>query len=466
MTKRRLPTLLGLFIIVVSLVSLVFLFKNARNLLSIATVDNEPAEVKITNISDNSFTISWVTLSKTSGTVNYGEDLSLGNILADDRDQVAGQTTPYFTHHSTLRYLKPSTKYYFKIISGSGTYDNDGEPYIVTTAPSVAASNQVFPVYGTIVNSDGSPAVDAIVYLDIGQSPPLSTLVKSSGSWLITLNNARTADLTQLAQIKESDKINIFVQAGTETAQATAIINHDSPIPQITLGKNYNFSQTAIVTPSPKASPIVIASASPSASPKTLTASPSASPISAGFQLPAISFKPSIISPASGSSVPSDRPVVRGTGIPGKIVTIKIESDNPITGTATVDQNGNWKWTPPEGLSPGNHTATVNTVDANGKPITLTYKFIVLESGTSVIESATTSGSLKVSPSPSPTPKASPTPKVSPTPKTTTKPTATTSASVRAGNIMWTTVLSLLGLIFISLGLGQFLWIPKRIDKE
>jgi hypothetical protein len=116
--------------------------------------------------------------------------------------------------------------------------------------------------------------------------------------------------------------------------------------------------------------------------------------------------------------------------VPGSIISIKIESDNPITTTATVDQNGNWTWTPPAGLSPGNHQATITAADANGKTRTFIRDFTVLASGTQVTEAATPSATIQ------------------PTPK------ATAPAS---GNLTPTIFIFLSGLSLISLGLGRLL---------
>lgn len=428
--EHRFPTILGLLVIVVSLVTVVFLFKNIRSLVSQATPDATPTEVKITNISESSFTVSWITAGHVSGTINFSEDSSLGNVATDDRDQISGTTGQYQTHHLTLRYLKPASQYYFKIISGGTTFDNNGEPYIVTTAPQISTTpGQISPAYGMVTKTDGSPASGAIVYLNLDRASPLSTLVKSSGSWLITINNARTTDLADYIKITGSEKLTIFVQAGGEdTAQATTTVANDSPVPQITLGKNLDLNQMALASP---------------------TASPGA-----GFKPPAASFAPSLTSPASGSAVPSDRPVFGGTGIPGKTVVIKIQSAQSITGTTSVDQNGNWTWTPPSGLSPGEHTVTITTTDNAGNPVNFSRKFIVLASGTQVTEPATPSATPKTSPSPSPTSKPSPTLKPTPTPLTSTAPAS--------GNPTPTMIVLIIGLSLVTLGLGQFLF---RIDK-
>ena len=65
-----------------------------------------------------------------------------------------------------------------------------------------------------------------------------------------------------------------------------------------------------------------------------------------------------------------------GTGEPGAIITIR-DGNTPLTGTATVDNNGNWTLTTPV-LGDGDHTFTVTATDAANHtstpstPITIT----------------------------------------------------------------------------------------------
>lgn len=425
--EAKIPTILGIIIIVISLGATVLLFNNMRDFLGRASPDANPTEIKITNLSDSSFTVSWTTAGNVSGTINFGSEPSMGNVATDDRDQISGKTGQYLTHHLTLRYLKPQSKYYFKIISGGTSFDNKGEPYIVTTAPQMGTSvSGAPPIYGTIAKSDGSPAAGAIVYLTLPGGIPLSTLVKSSGNWLIALNNARTADLSGFIKLTGTEKIDIFVQAGSEgTARAVARVISDSPISQIVLGKRYDFSQ------------------------ETASLSATAEP-SLGFKAPATATpSPSLTSPASDSALPSDRPIFAGRGIPGKAVTIKVESPAPVTGTTSVDQNGNWTWTPPSGLSPGSHTVTVATTDSAGNPLQFTRNFTVLASGTQVTESAT--------------PSATATSRPSPTARPTIKPsvTATASTAPASGNVNPTILITLLGITLVVLGTGRFLLLDR-----
>ncbi len=445
--ENRIPTLVGLFLIGLSLTATVVLFKNAQTLFTQASPDHTPGDVKITNINESSLTVSWITTETTSGSVNFGETSSLGSVAPDDRDQISATTNQFTTHYVTLRYLKPGAQYYFKIISGGKTYDRNGEAYLVTTAPEIpAGQNQSSPIYGTVTKNDGTPAEGAIVYLTINRATPLSTLVKTSGSWLLPLNNIRSDDLLNLAEIKENDKIDIFVQNGNEgSARAKAKILVGSPLPQIILGKISDFTQEKSL---------------PSSSPATETLpdlNSSVSSLSATSTPPA-SLNPSLTTPATESAIPSDKPLISGTGLPGKTVTIKIESEAPIIGTTKVNENGSWTWTPPTGLTPGEHKVTITTTDKTGKLLTFVRNFTVLASGTQVVEAATPSATPKTSPTATPKPQPTATPKATASPS----PISTVSAAPKSGNFLPTILISLLGLGMIFLGGSQVLWLDRK----
>lgn len=309
-----------------------------------------PQEVKITNISDNSFTVSWITPDKEiAGFIAYGDSAQLGQTAADDRDQI-GSLNSYFTHHVSLKNLSPQTKYFFKIGSGSKTYDQAGQPYEITTAPTTDSPPPLAdPSFGTVVDQSGKNAAGALVYLTVANSTPLSSYTREDGNWLITLNNARSKDLSGYVTYKEKgDKEEIMVQAGSAgTAFGTADTSNDSPVPTITLGKSFvsrsaGFSLQQISTPSA-----------------------------------AVLSPPVITNPSPQENLPDAWPIFRGTGVPGQTLTITIRS-NPMTATVAVGADGQWSYTPTTPLPPGKHTITVSIATSSGQPQSATQKFTVL----------------------------------------------------------------------------------------
>ncbi|MBC8422466.1 MAG: right-handed parallel beta-helix repeat-containing protein, partial [Chloroflexi bacterium] len=100
------------------------------------------AEVKVTNVRDTSFTVSWSTDVMATGWVNYGTSPALGQTAYDDR----GAGTSNDTHHITLLGLMPETTYYFDVISDGTVDGNNGHHYSVTTGPTlgVPASDTIY----------------------------------------------------------------------------------------------------------------------------------------------------------------------------------------------------------------------------------------------------------------------------------------------------------------------------------
>lgn len=421
----KIPTIFGIIAIIISLSLTVFLFKNITNFLSKATPEIIPKEVKITNITANSFSVSWITDSVVSGSVSFGENENLTNLANDDRDQVSGSQGNYSTHHVSLRYLKNNTKYFFKILSSSSTFDNNGQPYMIKTLTE-ASSVATQPVYGTIINPQGSSVSDIVVYLELGSASPQSTLVKPSGSWLI---NPLASSL--------QDKIEIFIQAGKEgTTVVTTNLQNSNPVPQITLGKNSDFRNQPLTTNPDQ------------------TTNPTQNNNSGFKAPPPPEIIPSLIKPATESAIPSDQPNFSGTGVPGTTVKIEVNSETITQATTTVDTNGNWNWTPPAGLPPGDHTVTVTMNDKNGNLLNFMRHFTVLAAGTQVNQSATPAANLT-------TPTASPTATPKPIMTATPAASATPSSAPASGNLTPTFFLILFGLIFFSLGLGKFIVIDK-----
>jgi hypothetical protein len=158
-------------------------------------------EVKVTNLRDTSFTVSWSTDAIATGWVNYGTSPTLGQTAYDDR----GAKAIGHSHHVTLQGLSPETTYYFEVVSGATVNDRKGSGYQVTTGRTLElpASDSI---YGQVFESDGvTPAEGAIVYVTLrdadgvgspGEAGVMSALVDADGWWQSNLGNARLADGT------------------------------------------------------------------------------------------------------------------------------------------------------------------------------------------------------------------------------------------------------------------------------
>lgn len=241
--KKRIPTMVGLGVLVVGLVvGVIFLGTGPGIFAPRASAETTPSKIKLTNVTDTGFTVSFYTSLATPGFIKYGTDSnSIKSQTGDDRDQLSGTVGDYKLHHITVRGLKPSTSYYY--ILGTGTrssFDNNGVPFMVKTASRGGAPSAAKTAYGNVLTSSGSPDNGAIVYATLPGAGEMSSLVKSSGSWAIPLSNARQSDGSGYATVQETDDLTLFVQGTSPslTSNLSVKVSDSQPVADIIIGQD------------------------------------------------------------------------------------------------------------------------------------------------------------------------------------------------------------------------------------
>lgn len=366
---RKIPTIIGILILVLGTAAGIILVATSKQFKLGASPDITPQDVRITNISSSSFTVSWITDKPTIGYIMYGTS----------KDSI-NQNTPapqvaQSIHWIQVQSLTPGAQYFFKINSAGSEFDNNGIPWTGNTAPQISqAQPPSSMISGSVEDQGGLPAVGVAVYVTIQGVSPLSAITSSTGSWVIPLNTARTTDLGNYATISpDNSLLQIFVQggiAGVSTAQAYP--KAANPTPTIKLGQIYDFrNQTSPTQTETPGSSLNL--------PQTATGSSS-------FNLNQIASTSgatktvTITSIKNGETISTTKPQIIGNGSPGTKVTITVKS-TPQSATVTVGPDGTWLWTPPANLDPGTHTLTVSWTDASGILQTLTRTFTVQASG-------------------------------------------------------------------------------------
>ena len=380
------PTLVGLLVLLVGIVAGVYFIQQSPSWLLRASPESKPKQVKVTNITDNSFAVSWITDEATSGFLRYSTGNSFDLLAEDDRDQLSNKVTNFKSHHVTVQGLTPATDYLFKIGSGKSTFDNNGQPFKITTAPPLTQAEPASDVaYGNVIDQANNPVEGAIVYLSLNGATPLSTITKSSGNWVIPLNTARSEDLTSFATYdKDASLEDIFVQAADKGfATAIATTSNDNPLPTIQLGNNHDFRAAGDGQIPPEddldeAPPPLQVPKDEITDQKQLT----------------------IINPGQGEELNSQKPEFLGTAPANQTLTITVESNPIYSGTIQIDENGNWSWEPPEDLAPGEHTITITLADGTNQ----SKSFTILAQGASSLPALTSTPSGETSPSATPTP--------------------------------------------------------------
>lgn len=399
---KRIPTLLGIFIIVLGIGATTYLTNKNTPLNSNASPPLEPQDVRITNISDNSFTVSYITQEAEIGSINYGTGVSLGQSGLDTRDKQNGNLNPYTVHNITVNNLSPETGYFFDITSGQQAYNNAGQLFSVSTGPVLStASATENKLTGKIVLPNGNPPKEAILYLTADNSQVISTLVNSEGNYTFLLNNLRTNDLSSYYNLNQNSTIKMLITADSLTSNVLLSFGQNSLVPTITLSKNYDFRVSQYPVASQSANFQTFPSFESTASAKILNEK-----------------GPQILTPENNQGFTDQKPMFKGTGLPDQTVQITIHSNQPLQATVTTDQNGNWNYVPSTPLSPGTHTITITTLDPSGILRTITQSFVVYAQGQQ-INPAVPSGT----PTPTPeiisqllTPTSTPIPTLTPTP--------------------------------------------------
>jgi hypothetical protein len=209
----------------------------------------KPRNLRVSNLTDSSFAVSWVTDSPAKGIVYYGEeDRFLPALLAglgsqkayDDRDVAKAQRgciqefnkqaseamtdsyvvtlenfncedplvqeeSRYYTHHVTITNLDPEKTYYFRV--GNRLISSMMEVDSVTTFPQLEQVEQPIPIFGRILDSDETYSEDSIIYATFSngreakESILYSGVANEEGGWYLDGSYIRT-DTGELVGMK------------------------------------------------------------------------------------------------------------------------------------------------------------------------------------------------------------------------------------------------------------------------
>ena len=373
--KFHFPTALGLFILLAAIGVGVFLVKTKTSIEPKAAATQTPKQVRITNVTENGFSVSWITDQPTTGLVKYGtEASSIKQIMLDDRDQLSGESGVFEIHHVSLKNLTPQTNYYFKLESGGKQFDNNGKPFDQNTGSTLGTPPAADPVYGTVLTPAGTGAEGVVVYVNVANAAPLSALAKTNGNWALSLSTARSTDLSSyLNYDTQATIVNLLVQGGKQgTAPVITTTTNDNPVPDITLGQSHDFRVGA------GEAPIVADNTIQDEQSSGFSLDPVASDSAEATQSGEVTLdNPSF----NGEVINATQPAIIGTGPEGTVLSITVNSENEYTGSATIDEDGNWEFVPPDGREAGEHTVTVNYIDSEGVEQTISRNFVVAAAG-------------------------------------------------------------------------------------
>ncbi len=427
---NKIPTIVGILMVILIVGGIAAGSESFVRTVTTASGSIQPANVQITNVSDTTFTVSWITESPATGALSVSTPRGT-QVVFDEQD--SKEQEKYLTHSVTYRTAASDTDYNFTILSNGKKNLNGTIPYKVRTGPLLTtASGNLEPAYGTIISESNQPVKGALVYLTLEGGQTLSAISKPSGTWLIPLNLVRTADFTGYLPVTDRMTETIIVRYNSLTTNALTDSLNDSPVPPMTPGKTYDFRKLTAQAPGKNL---------------TLVPTPQTQKSAASAVLGTTNTKSantvSLVIPAEGAALPTTFPLIQGTGIPGKTVSLVIGITNPIGDTTIVGASGVWSYTPKKPLPAGRQSVTMTTKNRENKPVAITHMFEILKSGTQVLGDATPSATLApiITPVPTATISATPIATISAT------PTSTLAAQEvpASGNQLPTIMLLLLG---------------------
>ncbi len=245
-TSIRIPTVLGLGVLVSGLVAGVLLVQQNQSLFTQASPTFAPRNITVANISAHSATIYWTTDSPTTGFVQADPTTSLTTTFKDDRDTNA--PNDHQLHFITLTNLFANTTYYYQVTSGSDKYPN--QPATFITGPEI--TNQDYPaVIGTVLGSDQKPINEALITVTLDGSQQLASITKAAGNFVLPFAQIRTAGLDKPFVINQKNaKLKVFDT--TTTSEVLIKVPTSEILPPITLGTSSDFT---VERPAPDITP-------------------------------------------------------------------------------------------------------------------------------------------------------------------------------------------------------------------
>ena len=203
-TRVRIPTILGLGVVLLGLGAGIYLVAQNQTLTTRASADQTPQNITVSNLSDSQASISWQTSTPSTGFVNLGVSSTGEQTALDDRDQTSPKS--YYTHHVTLDNLNAQTTYQFKVISGKSGSPGPGVQRFTTKTTANSLSK---PVIGTVLDKN-QPLNDAIAYLSITTDITQSAIVKG-GNFIIPVASSSKGNPGKITIVSSNGSATILI---------------------------------------------------------------------------------------------------------------------------------------------------------------------------------------------------------------------------------------------------------------
>lgn len=231
----KIPTLLGLTVLLIGLGGAVFLTSQQQIFKTKASTSAQPNNITVVNLTATSASIYWQTAEETAGFVEVQTASTPPLTFKDERDQTTPKSHKF--HFISLENLTPNTAYQYRINSGSFWFPPQGTFSLTTPAPS--SSDNLPPIIGVITDSQDQPVKEALITLT-NNNTSLATISKVAGNFVLPISSAI---------IMNNPSALLKVTDGVQTSEITLTLPLNEMLPPIKLGKNYHYQPTVTLTP-------------------------------------------------------------------------------------------------------------------------------------------------------------------------------------------------------------------------
>lgn len=318
---RRIPTVFALLILVLFIIGLsTFLVKSGIFYIGKAAPDTTPGNLSITNVTDTSFTVAFTTKDAVEAAVALTNGTTGNTISLDDRDKKTGEKNKYFSHHITVLNLKPLADYFFKVLSGNDEYENTN--FRIKTGSQIDKTPpSQNPIYGKVLNTDGTPGSDSLVFARTDGASVVTTYSNDKGEFIIPTNSLRNSNLNDYYLLTDDTNFEITVIKQNLKAKANATFKISQNLPQITLLQEYSFTNDANTnSPSTNSFAFVQDSQDPTTTP-TPTIAPTATPTPEPTSTPTPTAAPTLTLTPTLTPIPTAQATPTPTPLPTIPVT-------------------------------------------------------------------------------------------------------------------------------------------------
>jgi len=129
MSRRTLLIIGSLFLLFAVPISAYLIIRGTTTTRIEAEAKTTPTNIRITKLSEDSFTLEWETEAEFAGYIFYGPSPETMTLLGQDKKG----NSKFKKHTVVVTKLEPNTTYYYIVVSENDKYQSEGKPFEVKT---------------------------------------------------------------------------------------------------------------------------------------------------------------------------------------------------------------------------------------------------------------------------------------------------------------------------------------------